>query len=386
MKPEELIRQFPSKRLRAMDGLAVTADVWEEAHEHHRVQHRFHAMLNHGAGIVTGLEVVASDPADTAVYVMPGIAYDSEGHTIVVEEPTAYDIGRSMEGPLYLILSYDEGKPVADSSDADGGALYVHSHFSIAAGPALPAAAHVELARLRRTRRDVVISNAKDAQRPGLNEIDLRYRRDVGVAAPLVANVGVAYLGGPNPRHGTGVSNAVRAVNRGNAMCVYLDDQVDLRTAALDAYALLYVAATNEFQMSPDEMTAIYHFVQGGGTVLFESCRHELSKGNPKTDSEFMEILGSFGLKLGDLKPGDALLRDPALFAAPPGGFEPSGSGIVQLADGMIFSTYDYGCLWQGERRGGSPARDEIRSAIEWAGNLITYAAQRRTNSTNRKA
>ncbi len=76
MDNKDLLQEFPAKRIKPVDGLAVTAKVWEEAHEYHRQRQRFHAMLNHGAGVVTGLEVIASDPPDTAVYVQPGIALD----------------------------------------------------------------------------------------------------------------------------------------------------------------------------------------------------------------------------------------------------------------------------------------------------------------------
>jgi len=34
--------------------------------------------------------------------------------------------------------------------------------------------------------------------------------------------------------------------------------------------------------------------------------------------------------------------------------------------------------LWQGEVRGGAPSREQIRSAVEWGGNIVAYAAARR--------
>ena len=73
----EVLGLFPRKRIRAVDGMAVTADVWEEAHDYHRQINRLHTLLYHGAGIVTGLDVIASDPADSSVYVLPGLAMDS---------------------------------------------------------------------------------------------------------------------------------------------------------------------------------------------------------------------------------------------------------------------------------------------------------------------
>jgi len=49
----------------------------------------------------------------------------------------------------------------------------------------------------------------------------------------------------------------------------------------------------------------------------------------------------------------------------------------VVISDAVIFSTHDYGCLWQGERRGGSASREEIRSAMEWGSNVVAYALAR---------
>jgi hypothetical protein len=53
------------------------------------------------------------------------------------------------------------------------------------------------------------------------------------------------------------------------------------------------------------------------------------------------------------------------------------------VGEGVILSACDYGCLWQGERRGQAASREEIRAAHEWGSNIIAYAAARRAQ-TNR--
>jgi hypothetical protein len=50
----------------------------------------------------------------------------------------------------------------------------------------------------------------------------------------------------------------------------------------------------------------------------------------------------------------------------------------VAVGEAAIFSTYDYGCLWQGEQRGGSASREAIRAALEWGSNVVAYAVSRR--------
>ena len=87
MTTQRLLGDYPLKRISARDGMAVTAQVWREAHKYHRLQTQFHALVSHGPGIVLGLEVIASEPPDSAVYILPGIAVDSEGQTIVLPQP-----------------------------------------------------------------------------------------------------------------------------------------------------------------------------------------------------------------------------------------------------------------------------------------------------------
>jgi hypothetical protein len=59
MITEELLQMFPTKKIKSFDGMTITADVWEEAHEYHRQEQRLATLFSHGPGILTGLEVIA---------------------------------------------------------------------------------------------------------------------------------------------------------------------------------------------------------------------------------------------------------------------------------------------------------------------------------------
>jgi hypothetical protein len=48
------------------------------------------------------------------------------------------------------------------------------------------------------------------------------------------------------------------------------------------------------------------------------------------------------------------------------------------VAERVIFSTCDYGRLWQRQRRNGPASREEIRAALEWGANLFAYALDNR--------
>ncbi len=374
----DLLKEFPNKRIKPIDGMAVTADVWEDAHNYHRQSQRFHNLYSHGSGIVSGMQVIASDPADSSVYILPGIAIDSAGHIVVIAEPTAYDIGSAVEGMLHLVLTYGEGRPRADGNQStqEGAPLYVQAEFGMQALNALPDAPHVELARVRRQGRTAAITDAKDRLQPGANEIDLRWRRQSGRTARETVGVAVFYAGIADRRHGQGAGHLARAVNYSGRYNVAVDDNASL-SSGLDDYALVCLVGQRAFQLNPEEQNTLQAYLQAGGTVLFESCRHE-SSGAPGADASFNDLAGAFGAKLDDVKPGHALLANPNLFAALPAGYETQGAPAMKAGGGVILSMADYGCLWQGERRSGPASREDIRSALELGENILQYAVERR--------
>ncbi len=139
---KELLKLFPTTRIKPVDGMAVTADVWEEAHDYHSDLLRYHALFNHGTGIVTGLEVIARDPADSMVYVLPGIAVDSVGRTIIMPEPFAYDFNQGDE-TLYLLLTHQEGRP-QNRNGREDAPLYVNAGYGLEAVSNRPSTPYVE--------------------------------------------------------------------------------------------------------------------------------------------------------------------------------------------------------------------------------------------------
>lgn len=378
MFTRELLGLFPRKRIRAADGMAVTADVWEEAHEYHRLYDRFHTLLYHGAGIVVGLEVIASDPPDSALYVRPGLAVDSIGQTIFVPEPRAYDIGRA-DGMLYLVLSYAESRAQRSNGQVQEDApLYVQAQYALEAVEELPATPHIELARVFRRDGATVLTDAKDPNHPQAGEIDLRFRATLGqqTHAPLALGV-ITLPGAESTRHGEGMANLAASMRQSALGQVWVDPDTTIGPG-LERYALLYLVGRETFTLTPEQMTLLHAYRERGGTLFFESCRAGQPEGNPPADAAFAELLGSFGIKVGPVAAGHELMRTPYLFAVPPDGFETLGSPSVRVGDGVLVSTFDFGCLWRGERRGRPAARSEIRNGMEWGANIVTWAAARR--------
>jgi hypothetical protein len=113
------------------------------------------------------------------------------------------------------------------------------------------------------------------------------------------------------------------------------------------------------------------HVKKGRGTLFMESI-------DSKAESAFSKFLQTVDMEPQALEPGHRLLIDPYLFAAPPPGFETQDAEKVLVGEGVIFSTGNYGLLWQGQVHDGVPSREQIRAAVEWGGNIIAYARNRR--------
>jgi hypothetical protein len=368
------MKTLPTRRIKATDGMAVTADVWEEAHTYHRQHLELHALLAHGTGIVSGLQVVANDPPDTAVYIRPGMAIDPSGRAIVLNEPLTYEVGGA-EGRLFLVIAYGESQARnGNGLEQDGAPLYVQSQFSVEATSVLPAGPHVELARLLRSRRGAPIADAKDVAAPGANELDLRFRRSSAVATPPAAGMGLVHVGGAGAHHGRGAQALARGL-RAHHHSVWVDDGAPL-DSSLAHYALVNLVAHDTFQLSSNEMNALYSLLQKGGTLLAESCRRDAAAAG-RAEASLSALFGALGVKLESVGAGHRLMLGPALFNTPPAGFETGGSPQLQAGPGVVYSTADYGCLWNGERRNGPATREEIRAAHEFGLNVLDWAQER---------
>jgi len=372
------LQHIPGRRLEAMDGLAVTAEIWEEAHDFHRLRQRAHNWLAHGCGILAGLEVIASDPPDSTVYIRPGAAIDASGELIVLPQAVAYDFGQA-QGDVYLLLTYAESE-AAPLPGSDSARLYAQIGYQIEARPHPPAGPHIELARVRRQGRQSAILNAQTPAHPAPNEIDQRARRRVGVSTRKVAGIGLSFVGeqaiNEQARAGyaLGLDALARAASRAGDTDFWVDHDVPLNTP-LNRYALVCVVGFGAFQMSPDDMKGLYDYLQAGGTVWLEGC-HRVGDG-AAADAAWRDALASFGIQPADLQPGHALLVEPWLFGALPAGYDADGQGRLLARDGVIYSAADYGSVWQGWRQGRPAAREEIRAAQELGMNALAYALRR---------
>lgn len=370
------LSNFPTKRIKPNDGLAITSSVWEEAHEYHRQRQRFHDRILHTHGIAMGLEVIASDPPDSSVYIMPGAAVDPDGEMVLVPEAINFDFGSTF-GKLFLMLTYGESRPVQDDED---GPAYIESQFSIESGTALQEnAACIILAEINRERGEA-IRNAANPELPALNEIDLRFRDEINLYQKQAetTRIGVCYAGERlNTKNGHGAVRLARAL-RHSGKRVWADDDAPI-TNGLENYSLVYLVGKKDAKLNREEMNAIYAYIQQGGTVLMENCTSDQLGKTEGINGFYLELAASYGIQIEEPKSGDLLVEEPHLFTILPAGPDSGGSPKILAGDGLIVSGLDLGCLWQGERNGAPVSREEIRSAVEFGENILLYAEKRKS-------
>jgi hypothetical protein len=206
-----------------------------------------------------------------------------------------------------------------------------------------------------------------------VDEIDLRFRRQVGGTPAAVVSMALCYAGDVVEGHARGAQALARAMRHEGVVPLWIDAGLPI-DEDLQAYTLVYLVSRGDFDLSTDEMTALYNYLQAGGTLFFESCRSAEDEGAETADQAFLDMVESFGIALDAPDEDHPVFNNPYLFATPPSGASEGRDGRLLIGGGILFSTHDYGCLWQGQSADGPPARGRIRSAHEWGHNLVAYA------------
>ncbi|MCP4142895.1 MAG: DUF4159 domain-containing protein [Chloroflexi bacterium] len=358
MKKNVAFDTFPKKHLAPYDGMSITAEVWAQAHEEHRTANQAHNINLHGSGIITGLEVVANDPADQYVFISPGAAIDSAGNVIVIDEPVAYDFGSSSEGTLFLLLAHGE----REVGGAKKTPKYQQYEFVITARPTLPKRPTVELARIHINDTGKAIKNADDATRPAAEMLDLRFRNELNPQDKKIVRVLVLGLGSTMDDVLDGWSALAKAAPQLSDYKLIVDAaKADAPLSGLNNYDLVYLGMSGAFLPKAATTKAITTYLEKGKSLFVEA----LDDGAKDSSQAFLKKLKQTPKKLAK---NTTLLNTPFLFNAPPDGF--AGSH-VEKASKALFSTAAYSLGWSGRVKSGSLSRADIRSAHEWGINLI---------------
>ncbi len=405
--------QFRLQRINPFQGLMIDSGVWQDAHNYHRDALRLHQLALHGWGIVQGLEVSPGGP-EGALVIQPGIAVDQAGSFVVVTEPTMYRLTQRSEGLTYLVLLFREvlGGPTQTGIEDVGTPTRIIEAYHIQERDRLPSEPHIELARVDYDPdRGHVVAPA-DPEKPGPNELDLRYRVVLGTAqatgtpaAQLQVSVASAPEAiAPRPRitatrgvlpatagaasgvisvalglhsgegadvHREGLRLLAREVeaSSGQAVRVFLG----LDPVEADRVDFLYLGGYAGFTLSESELSGVGRLLERGGVVVGEGCAF-----GPTGDSgarefalAFADLANNLGHRLAEVSRGHRVMSARHLFAKLPAGCR-ERTQVVE-ADGMVYSDADYGCAWSGGSDDNPLARSEIRDALEFGVNLALY-------------
>ncbi|BDI34263.1 hypothetical protein CCAX7_63140 [Capsulimonas corticalis] len=365
--------------IRPFNELPIDAEIWREAHNHHSLHRHLHAVAAHRPGIVFGLEVVASKVTERTIVVAPGVAIDSNGQTIVLEQPVSFTIEEPRQ--IYIVLSFLRAADRNSAVTVGGGQQFYREveGRDLKQTKELPATPYLELARIFRSGPEKPIRDAAKAFTPASDEINLLYRP---IAFPhCFADIGVGELSYV-PKTGASAWNPNRAglwnlVREGNGCGFHLafTGPLNLRAPSFGPAdpALVYVAGAQGFQPLADaEVDGVRRYLDSGGLLFAESC------GGEEFTNSFLELAGKLGADLKDVAAGHPLLMSHHVFSAPPGG--PKGRLQADLNAGVIFGDRNYGGAWQGDvpDPGAVDARERIRQAQEFGLNVVALAAQRR--------
>ncbi len=387
MPLEEMIaRQITG--IRPFNELPIDAEIWRQAHNHHH-QHRYlHALAAHRPGVVTGLEVVASQARERTVVVAPGVAIDSDGQTIVLSEPISLEIEPIGRTYIYITLAFLRTADRNSAVHVGGGQQYYREveGRNLTANKEIPKTAYLELARVYCSTPEKAIKDAANPSSPGNDELNLLYRptsfphcyADVAVGELSYVPKTTASPWNPNR---AGLWNLLREGN-GRGFHLAFTGSINLAAQAANPEpspndpVMLYMAGRQGFQPLKDvEVEGLKRFLDNGGLLFAEA-----GTGSEEFAQGFEELAGKLGAKLKKAGKGEALLTSHYVFSSAPSGGQSKGVVSLDLDAGIIFTTYDYGGAWQGdlEQPEAPDARERIRQAQEFGLNVVATAARRR--------
>ncbi|MEM6597434.1 MAG: hypothetical protein AAF810_16325 [Cyanobacteria bacterium P01_D01_bin.36] len=179
----------PLQRLQVDDGMLITADHWQLAHQYHRQRQTIHYESLHKGGIVSGLGVsVGPIPEEASnryrqprwLTIQPGLAIDNQGNPIVVAQTECCYVSAqpTKQITIYIVLRHSE-------RITQSGVGVVQEAFQILEKDSPPQVNEVELCRLvllpeaeANTRLSHTgVTAPQDVFKPGAHELDLRFRQ-----------------------------------------------------------------------------------------------------------------------------------------------------------------------------------------------------------------
>jgi hypothetical protein len=304
------LTRFRLRRVNPYRGLVIDENTWAEAHDYHRDHVRLHTLAFHNAGVIDGLEVKPTPSQVGSVDVGTGVALDPEGNMLVVGQDRRVAFDNVEAGEVLIVISYLENRVNADAAAPRGApANRIVESYKIEAVSKLPDTPCLELARVVWTGAEAAVKFAADADNPGPDEIDLRFRAVARTARPVA--VGIGFVAGETAGpHLRGLSNLVREINSIGGYDAQFRGRLNLEqgTGGTD---LIYLCAP---VASDAAVISLSSHLGRGGIVLADACS---GNGNGALAKGLRQLSEPLGLRLRAIEAGDPLLDTRYTFAEP---------------------------------------------------------------------
>ena len=375
----------PMERQQVRDGLLLTAERWQRAHDYQRKRQNLHYQSINQPGIVCGLGVrVIPAPEEVAaqyrdnrwMQIQPGIAIDLEGNPIIIPHQINFRIATELKESepvtVYLVAQYRDPDLLGESPDRE----VIQETFRIDERSRPPERSEVELCRvLLRSSQQELFGTPNDVFFPGYGDLDLRYRRQA--RAKPQGLVQIAQIDSNDENCSQNFFNLTYLLRAVEDIYPSLKgaETVDRVTWDEDLYPyeLLYLTGQQNLSLNDHHFSKLSSYLKSGGTLLVDA---------PAESTELIQSVQAIARQLQTpLKSLQEARRDhplrikPFLFSALPTINDTkiqilSGGGII-LAIGNLGKSW--GLDEQLQR-----SRTEIRTTQELGINILHFAWKRK--------
>lgn len=381
---------FPPPTITAMqrqqvrDGLLLTAERWQRAHDYTRQRQNLHYQSLNQPGIVCGLGVRAIPAPETVgaeyrdnrwVQIQPGIAIDLEGNLIILPERINFRIATELQESepvtVYLVAQYRDPDQLVSSPDQE----VVQETFRIDERSSLPGRADVELCRILLVSQQTLISTPTDVFFPGYSDLDLRYRRQAQARPQgLVRIAQINHDDEHCSQNFFDLTYFLRAVEdvypslRGAETVAQVTWEDDLYP-----YELLYLTGYKGLSLNTQQFASLSQYLKTGGTLLVDAPSEATAL--IQSIQTLAQTLQTPLKSLKESRRDHPLRIKPFLFSALPMANKTS----LQLLSGggVILSIGNLAKSW-GLDEEMMRSRTDIRTAQELGINILYFAWKRR--------
>lgn len=193
MATESEIKVKGFKRINFFKGFLTTEHDWNDAERYHIDKRRLHNRLLHAPGVVFGfngdLKVSARPRGDLSVEIQPGYAVDGQGRDMTLWEAEILQLeleDLKLPQTVFIVLRYLEQETdfiAYKENAAYKGHRRILETCKVEVSKTAPDIRfEIELGRILLDRNSTRIRDARDANDPKANEIDLRYVPRAGVS------------------------------------------------------------------------------------------------------------------------------------------------------------------------------------------------------------